>query len=289
MYDFYASHARRHIIGLVVLLALVAGGIIMGAMLGSRRGAITELKDCAECPVLVMVPPGRFMMGSPESQTGHEKDESPYHEVTIPNALAVGKFEVTFAEWDACVSDGGCGGYRPLDDGWGRDTRPVIHVSYNDAQSYLTWISAKTGKQYRLLSEAEWEYAARAGTATPYFWGGMASRSYANYGVDACCHGFAQGADKWENTAPVGSFPPNAFGLHDMLGNVSEWTLDCRNDRYDGAPSDGSAWTSGDCSVRVLRGGSWFSDPGYIRSAIRDWDAIGDRNYDSGFRVARLF
>ena len=133
------------------------------------------------------------------------------------------------------------------------------------------------------------EYAARAGTVTPYYWGPTANRDNANYGNDVCCMGQAKGSDKWENTSPVGSFPPNAFGLYDMLGNVWEWTADCQNGNYDAAPSDGGAWTAGDCSMRVLRGGSWFADPSFVRSAIRDWDAIGDRNYDGGFRVARIF
>ena len=287
MANFFAALNRRHIYLGGAAIAVVASVFIMQGEAGAPQ--VTEVKDCPECPVLVMVPPGRFNMGTSESEEGHEKDESPLHEVTIPRALAVGKFEVTFAEWDACVADGACGGYRPSDDGWGRGTRPVIHVSFNDTQSYLTWLSGKTGRQYRLLSESEWEYAARAGTATPYFWGARVSRDQANYGSDACCMGFAQGADRWENTAPAGSFPPNGFGLHDMSGNVWEWTLDCRNERYDGAPSDGSAWTSGNCSVRVMRGGSWFSDPGFVRSAIRDYDSVGDRNYDGGFRVARVF
>src|SRR5262245_36876485 len=182
---------------------------------GLSRAAPREFKDCAECPTMVVVPPGKFMMGTAESEPGHEKDESPLHEVTIPRALAIGKFEVTFAEWDACVADGGCDGYRPSDDGWGRGNRPVIHVSFNETQSYLAWLSRKSGQQYRLLSESEWEYAARAGTTTPYFWGNTASRDHANYGNDVCCSGLAQGADHWPNTSPEGSFPPNAFGLYD--------------------------------------------------------------------------
>jgi formylglycine-generating enzyme required for sulfatase activity len=276
-----------------LLHRIAAAAVVACVFLASCEGQVSqaaapqEFKDCAECPQMVVVPPGKFMMGTPESEKGHEKDESPLHEVTIPRALGVGKFEVTFAEWDSCVADGGCDGYRPLDDGWGRGNRPVIHVSFNDTQSYLAWLNRKSGQQYRLLSESEWEYAGRAGTSTPYFWGTAASHDRANYGADACCSGFAQGTDRFENTAPAGSFPPNAFGLYDMLGNVSEWTNDCRNDRYDGAPNDGAAWTSGDCTVRVLRGGSWYSDPGFVRSAIRDWDSIGDRNYDGGFRVAR--
>jgi formylglycine-generating enzyme required for sulfatase activity len=283
-----AALKRRCLHRLGVASAAIACVFVVSCEAELSRAAPEEFKDCDECPQMVVVPPGSFAMGSAVSETGHEKDELPQHQVTIPRAFGVGKFEVTFTEWDACVADGGCEGYRPSDDGWGRGNRPVIHVSFNDVQSYLTWLSGKTGRQYRLLSESEWEYAARAGTTTPYFWGASASHDRANYGSDMCCVGLAQGSDRWLNTSPVGSFPPNAFGLYDMLGNVWEWTDDCRNDRFDGAPSDGSAWTTGDCDVRVLRGGSWFSDPGFVRSAIRDWDSIGARNYDGGFRVARV-
>jgi formylglycine-generating enzyme required for sulfatase activity len=314
MRAFFAESKRRYIFligaaSAVVVWALVqlAGNIAPTQNSPGRSGAAeaaqsktvaaqtatqgpgSEFKDCAECPAMVAVPAGSFAMGTTASDPGHEADESPQHDVSIPRALAVGKFEVTFAEWDACVAGGGCEGYRPSDDGWGRGNRPVIHVSWNDAQSYVAWLSRRTGKPYRLPSESEWEYAARAGTLTPYFWGLTASRDRANYGGDICCSGLAQGSDRWENTSPAGSFPPNAFGLHDMLGNVWEWTGDCQNKNYEGAPRDGGAWTTGDCAVRVLRGGSWLSDPGFVRSAIRDWDSIGDRNYDSGFRVVRPF
>jgi formylglycine-generating enzyme required for sulfatase activity len=315
MANFFAELKRRHIYGVPAACAVVLWGLVellnsltltqnpsesIGtAEAAQHREAVvaqaaiqkpgTEFKDCTECPAMVVVPAGSFTMGSPASEAGRESDEGPQHQVTFSRALAVGKFEVTFAEWDACLSDGGCGAYRPSDDGWGRGNRPIIHVSWNDAQSYLSWVSRKTGKQYRLLSESEWEYAARAGTTTPFYWGGTASHDFANYGNDVCCIGLAQGSDKWENTSPVGSFPPNALGLYDMLGNVWEWTEDCQNGSYDGAPSDGSAWTAGDCSRHVLRGGSWFADPSFLRSAIRDWDSTGARKFDSGFRVARSF
>ena len=178
-----------------LLHRIAAAAVVACVFLASCEGQVSqaaapqEFKDCAECPQMVVVPPGKFMMGTPESEKGHEKDESPLHEVTIPRALGVGKFEVTFAEWDSCVADGGCDGYRPLDDGWGRGNRPVIHVSFNDTQSYLAWLNRKSGQQYRLLSESEWEYAGRAGTSTPYFWGTAASHDRANYGADACCSG----------------------------------------------------------------------------------------------------
>ena len=240
-----------------------------------------EFRDCPECPKLVVVPEGPFMMGSPSSEAGREGDEGPAHRVTIARPFAVGVYEVTFGEWDACVSDGGCGSYRPSDRGWGRGKRPVINVSWEDAQGYVRWLSGKTGEEYRLLSESEWEYVARAGTRTRYWWGVGIGRSRAN--CDGC-------GSRWDNrqTAPVGSFSPNAFGLHDVHGNVWEWVEDCWNGSYAGAPTDGSAWTSEDCSRRILRGGSWGDGPWtFLRSAYRNWDSSGNRNVNFGFRVAR--
>ena len=209
-------------------------------------------------------------------------DEGPRHFVIIGSSFAVGVFEVTFAEWNACVSDGGCGGYRPDDEGWGRGRRPVINVSWDDAQSYVAWLSRETGEAYRLLSESEWEYAARGGTQTRYWWGDDIGRNRAN--CDGC-------GSRWddESTAPVGSFAANAFGLHDVHGNVWEWVQDCWNDSYVGAPGDGSAWESVNCSLRVLRGGSWDDFPGGLRAAIRNRIVTGSRSNDAGFRVARTF
>ena len=240
------------------------------------QGPGTTLQDCPECPEMVVVPEGSFMMGS----TSGSDDERPVHEVTFARPFAVGVYEVTFAEWDACVSDGGCGGYRPDDAGWGRGRRPVIHVSWEDAQAYVRWLSGRTGEAYRLLNESEWEYVARAGTTTRYWWGNEIGRNRAN--CDEC-------GSRWDNdrTAPVGSFSPNAFGLQDVHGNVWEWVEDCWNDSYNGAPSDGSAWESGECGVRVLRGGSWFIGPWGLRSAYRYGAAAGSRYNGLGFRVAR--
>ena len=156
----------------------------------------------------------------------------------------------------------------------------MINVGWDDAQLYVQWLSEQTGHAYRLPTEAEWEYAARAGTTTAYSWGNDIGRNLAN--CDGC-------GSQWDEdrTAPVGSFPANAFGLHDMHGNVWEWVLDCWNDTYSGAPTDGSAWLSGNCGRRVLRGGSWVSYPRNLRSAYRDWYPPGIRNYIIGFRVAR--
>ena len=260
--------------------------------LSVKPGSGESFRDCPECPEMVVVPAGSFMMGSPASEAGRDTDEGPQHRVMIARPFAVGKFEVTFAEWDACVAAGGCK-HSPGDAGWGRGKRPVIDVSWNDiTKEYLPWLSRKTGKTYRLLTEAEWEYAARgvisaSAPSKRYWWGDQASHEYANYGKDQCCDGHKQGRDQWVNTAPVGQFPANPFGLHDMHGNVWEWVQDCWNANYSDASSDGSAWTTGDCSLRVLRGGSWVNDPQYLHSAIRLRDHPDYRDYDFGFRLAR--
>ena len=209
-------------------------------------------RDCSLCPVMVEVPPGSYMMGSPATEVGRLGTEGPQHQVTIGYAFAAGVYEVTFAEWDACVSAGGCG-HWPRDYNDGRGRRPVLDVNWEDAQEYVAWISEETGEEYRLLSEAEWEYVARAGTRTARYWGESEAEQcrYANGSEVSCSDGY--GAE----TAPAGSFEPNAFGLYDVLGNVGEWTEDCWNASYAGAPTDGRPRTSGDCSHRVLRGGSW--------------------------------
>ena len=239
-------------------------------------------RDCPECPEMVVLPAGSFMMGSPASERGHNEDESPLHQVTIPVPFAIGKHEVTFAEWNACVMAGGCGGHIPDDEGWGRSNRPVINVSWDDARAYIRWLSQHTGKHYWLPSEAEWEYAARAGSQTRYAWGDDIGHNRAN------C---ADCGSRWDDTstAPVGSFAPNSFGLHDMHGNVWEWTDDCWNGTYKNAPTDGTAWRRGDCDPRMVRSGSWSIDAKYVRSALRGrgWGATERRGDDLGFRVAR--
>ena len=245
---------------------------------------LLNFRDCEQCPEMVVVPAGRFRMG--DLSGGRNSNERPVHDVTIAAPFAVGKYEVTFAEWDACVAGGGCTD-QLNDQGWGRGTRPVINVSWDDAQEYVRWLSRETGKTYRLLSEAEWEYVARAGTTTEYWWGDQASHEYANYGKDDCCGGKVAGKDRWEYTAPVGSFEPNAFGLYDTAGNVYEWVEDCWNQNYEGAPDDGRARTRGDCDTRVLRGGSWSGSPRNLRSAGRGRGSTGIRGSFVGFRVAR--
>jgi len=238
-------------------------------------------KECANCPEMVVVPAGSFTRGSPTSEPGHSADEGPQHTVTIARPFAVGRFAVTFDEWDACAADGGCNGYKPSDEGWGRGRRPVINVSWDDAKAYAAWLSKKTGKSYRLLSAAEYEYATRAGTQTAYPWGNAIGTNNAN------CHACGS---QWDarQTAPVGSFAANGFGLYDMVGNVEEWMEDCYHDSYSGAPSDGSAWIEGaDCSRRIVRAGSWFFAPAFLRSAKRYWFTTDYRLNYLGFRVAR--
>ena len=253
----------------------------------SAFGVGDVFRDCDECPEMVVVPAGSFMMGSPAGEEGRRENEGPQHEVTIPRRFAVGKYEVTFAEWDACVAGGGCGGHRPDDRGWGRGRRPVISVSWEDAKAHVEWLSRKTGKRYRLLSEAEWEYVARAGTAGPFHFGRTISTDQANYDGNYTYGSGRKGVDR-KKTVSVGSFSANGFGLHDVHGNVWDWVEDCWHGDYSGAPTDGSAWTSGgDCGSRVLRGGSWFNQPRFLRSANRGGITAGNRDGSSGFRLAR--
>jgi formylglycine-generating enzyme required for sulfatase activity len=236
-------------------------------------------RECAkDCPEMVVVPAGEFMMGSPVNEKGRLVNEGPQHRVTIARPFAVSKFEVTFADWDACVSVGGCP--HVSDSGFERGTRPVINVSWDEAQQYGAWFSKMTGRPYRLLTEAEWEYAARAGSTTAYFWGEQIGKGNAN--CNDC-------GSQWDSrqASPVGSFKPNAFGLYDMAGNVWQWVQDCNHDNYNGAPTDGSAWTIGDCGRRVVRGGSWGNVPQYLRSASRDWYGATDRDFHIGFRLGR--
>ena len=242
-------------------------------------------QDCAECPKMVVVPSGVFTMGSPKREGGND-DERPMRRVRIDYLFAVGVYEVTFDEWYACADAGGCGSYIPDDMGWGRGNRPVVNVSWEDAQSYVSWLSARTGKTYRLLSESEWEYVARAGTETAYSWGDSIGVNRAN------CSGCGSAWDG-EQTAPVGSFAVNAWGVYDMHGNVLEWVQDCYNSNYEGAPKDGSAWESEDCNLRVLRGGGWHYNTRSLRSADRSMSSTGNRanifDHGFGFRVARSF
>jgi len=245
-------------------------------------GGLTQFKECTDCPQMVVIPAGEFTMGSPPAEHSAEAQ----HRVNIATPFAVSKFETTFDEWDACVTDGGCGDYWPDDEGWGRGNHPAINISWENAKSYVNWLSSKTGKPYRLLSESEWEYAARAGTTTRFSHGDALSPSQANY--DGSTDGSGPSDMNRQRTLPVGSFPPNGFGLHDMHGNVAEWVEDCWHDEYTpAAPTDGSAWLDGDCNGRVVRGGSWEDSEREHRSAARTGGYKQDQFYTDGLRIAR--
>jgi formylglycine-generating enzyme required for sulfatase activity len=234
-------------------------------------------RDCERCPEVVVVPPGRYRMGSPGGERGRQGNEGPAREVSIERPVAVGRFEVTFEEWEACLLDGGCDRW-PDDRGWGRGKRPVIDVNWDDANRYVAWLSRKTGKAYRLLSEAEWEYAARAGTASARPWG------------EELAEGKARCADCGKPAAPgtaaAGSHGENPWKLADMLGNVWEWTADCYNPALSAVPADGSAATSGDCAQRSMRGGSWLTSAKGVRAATRAYFPASRRAPNIGFRVA---
>ena len=235
--------------------------------------------DCpGDCPEMIVVPPGQFVMGSPDTEDGHYPQEGPQHLVVIAKPFAVSKFELTFAQWDACVNVGGCP--AASDSHLGRGTQPVINVSWDDAKQYVAWLSLMTGQDYRLLSEAEWEYAARAGAQSAFPWGDDIGSGRAN------CY---RCGGQWDNKqpAPVGSFAPNAFGLYDMHGNVWEWCEDGWHADYQGAPQDGSVWQGGDILLRALRSGSWEYIPRNIRSASRKGVAPVNRSDNFGIRVAR--
>src|SRR5579883_3477316 len=221
-------------------------------------------------PEMVSLPGGSFTMGSNE-----DPSEKPVHRVTV-RPFAIGKYPVTLGEWRRCVAAKACA-YAPPP---GEDEAPVANLSWNDAQQYVRWLAQATGKPYRLPSEAEWEYAARGGTETKYWWGNTLEPQRAN------CKGCNQPYDAAQ-PLKVGSFPANPFGLHDMGGGVDEWVADCWHASYHGAPADGSAWTGGDCFAHVLRGGSWRNDPSYVRPASRDSYDTAVRYPTHGLRVAR--
>jgi formylglycine-generating enzyme required for sulfatase activity len=255
---------------------------------------------------MIVIPAGSIRIGAAFAEGGD--DEWPIHIVVISRPLVIGKYEVTkfefsvFVEASAYSTENSCRYLAKV--GWGEgvswiypgfrqtDRDPVVCVNWEDAKAYVAWLSQETGETYRLPSEAEWEYAARAGVADRYFFGNSVSMlcKYGN-GVDA------SSSFKWQNkkckdgygarTAPVGSFLPNKFGLYDTIGNVWEWLEDCWNDNYIGAPADGTSWNTGDCSMRGTRGGSWLNDPRFLRSAHRNSLYYTYRKYNTGFRVVR--
>jgi formylglycine-generating enzyme required for sulfatase activity len=278
----------------------------------SFRDPLADGSPCPMCPEMVAVPKGSFTMGSPSGEQGRRADEGPARFVSIAQPFAIGKYLVTRAEFAAFAGDagynpaGGCDVWNGSDwvtqskrswqsPGFDQDDRhPVVCVSWSDAKTLAAWLSAKTGRSYRLPSEAEWEYAARAGTTTPYYFGSddrefcrygngadaTLKKNYPNYSTVLACD------DGYLFTAPVGSFLPNAFGLYDMHGNAWEWIEDCYHDGFAGAPADGSAWR-GNCTRRVVRGGSWASFPRTLRSASRASNPQDARRDQWGIRLAR--
>ncbi len=255
-------------------------------------------RDCPTCPEMVVVPAGEFTMGSTFEESGHP-DEKPKHAVKIGAPIAVSKYEVTFEQWDACVAEGQCP--QANDEGQGRGNRPAYNVNWSEANAYAQWLAKKTGKRYRLLSEAEWEYAARGGTQTPWFWGPAEDSTgsskaclYANthdetgkqahpmyvWSNHKCSDGAAE-------TTNVGKYQPNPFGLYDILGNVREWVADCHHAGYQGAPADGKVWDEPSCEKRIVRGGAWIDGAATTRAAYRHPEEPGFRNYQVGFRIAR--
>ena len=250
----------------------------------TEHEAGTAFADCEGCPDMVSVPAGRFLMGAAKSEKGKQKAEEPQHEVSVGAPFAVSKFEVTFDEWEACALEGGCANYRPQDGGWGRGRRPVIYVSFDDAKAYVEWLRQKTGKPYRLLSEAEWEFAARGGTSTPYAAGATLAPTQANFDASSAA---GRGQAEYKGTTlEVGTFPPNPYGLSDMEGNVFEWVEDCWNPSHAGAPADASP-RGGDCSRRVAKGGAWYYEADFARPAARMSFPKASRLNVVGFRVAR--
>jgi formylglycine-generating enzyme required for sulfatase activity len=288
-----------------------------------------EFDDCngaGWCPRMVVIPAGSFMMGVPVDEPGYDEIEGPQRPVKI-GRFAAGKFDVTRAQWAAFVTAtnrdarGGCswngraqdqpdpkGSWHDL--GFAQDeNHPVVCLSWAEVQEYVEWLSQRTHQRYRLLTEAEWEYAARAGTTTPFPWGATATHEHANYGADECCSPLASGRDQWLYTSPVGAFPPNQFGLYDMHGNVLQFVQDCFASSYAGLPTDGSAYESdvtlklsgnlsdlsgmNACTFRMVRGGDWGDPPVMIRSGFRNFapppgESLAEyRSGGVGFRVAR--
>jgi len=266
----------------------------VGALTPERERALKpkeSFKECDNCPAMVTIPPGSFTMGSPAGEPQREAVEGPQQRVSFARMFAVGRSEVSFEEWDACVADGGCNAYRADDFGWGRGKLPVINVSWTDAKAYVKWLSQKTGATYRLLSEAEREYIARGCTAadcpsTAFWFGSKVSPPQANFDWRYSYNGSAKGLPP-KRTVAIDDSDPNPFGLLHVHGNVREWVEDCWNGTLTGMPGNGAARTTGDCNSRVVRGGAWSDEPKDLRSAKRSWEVTSERREEVGFRVAR--
>jgi formylglycine-generating enzyme required for sulfatase activity len=304
---------------------LIASATVMIA--GPASNEPRSFRDCRDCPEMVVIHSGHFRMGSPANEQGRDAIEGPQHDVAI-RRFAIGKYDVTRGQWRAFVAEtdrptaSGCQWVGPTRDhektaNWHKldfaqdESHPVVCVTWFDARDYASWLSRKTHQHYRLLSEAEWEYAARGGTSTAHWWGKGPSHEFANHGTQKCCGGLAQGRDRWMFTSPGGAFPANPFGLHDMAGNVLQFVADCFAPNYDTALADGSPnlrsmklQTTGDladlnggesCNYRVVRGGDWGDQAAWVRSAARsfapppgpDDTLVTYRSGGVGFRIAR--
>ena len=256
---------------------VAAGSVASGISTGAKKLG-ESFRDCQDCPEMVVLAPGEFLLGSPKDEVGRNSDEGPQQKIAMGRAFAVGKYEVTFDEWDACVAAGGCK-HNPPDEGWGRGRRPVVNVSWWEAVQYTIWVSKRSGRKYRLLSEVEWEFSARAGTATPYSTGTRISVSQARFTEDEGTSG--------NGPVSVGSFPPNGFGLFDLHGNVIEWVADCYTEDYAGVRVGARSRSSDEnCKWRGFRGGGWRQNSGLLRSAWRGGARPSISRNDLGFRVA---
>ncbi|MBK5304632.1 MULTISPECIES: dihydropyoverdine dehydrogenase [Gammaproteobacteria] len=284
---------------LKTLPALAFAAVVASLMPGAVQAAAPAppgkiFKDCKDCPEMVVLPTGTFTMGTPDNEVGREPDEGPLHPVTFAKPLAISRFQVLAGEWDAYLRDSGYvmpdGDTRP-----GRECKagvpryertarhPAVCMDFPEVNAYVAWLSKKTGKHYRLVSESLREYAARAGNSGPFPFPFDEGKEY-SIAKHANTYGAADG---YNFTSPAGSFPANAFGVYDMHGNVYEWTADCYNENYTGAPSDGSAWLTGDCKARRIRGNDWGEAPVFSRSGNRNATYPDTRGDWIGFRVAR--
>jgi formylglycine-generating enzyme required for sulfatase activity len=296
---------RLPLAAFIAWISLIIGLLASAAEAGAKQ--LPSFRDCPICSEMVVIPSGRFTMGSPTNEFGRKDDEGPQTIVEV-HSFAIGRTDVTRAQWTAFVADtgradglgcafsglprdqAGTASWRHLGFTQG-DEEPVVCVSWREARAYLDWLSAKTDRRYRLPSEAEWEYAARAGSKTAYPWGNQPSHDRANFGSDTCCTGAIAGRDTWLNTSPVGSFAPNGFGLYDMIGNAWQWTADCYVPSLAARPKDATVVDQPDCRFRVARGGTWGDTPALIRSASRNYAppphlTIEDyRSAGFGFRI----
>ena len=286
------QEARRRVEPVNLPVGQAAEPVILTSApdLGEAVPGKTFFRECDLCPVMAVVPAGSNLLGSPNDESGRANNEGPQQPVAFRVAFAVGRSEVSFEEYLACIAEGGCTPDRPGDYGWGYGKQPAINVSWNDAQRYVEWLSKKTRAPYRLLSEAEWEYAARGCArvcdSTPFWFGSQISNARANYDWRYAYLGSPK-AQARRRTVPVDASEPNPFGLLHVHGNVSEGVEDCWNETLSGLPRDGSPRTGGDCGRRVVRGGSWSDEPKDLRSAKRAWEVVAERRAQIGFRVAR--